>query len=417
MDVATSGDTIRIAAGTYAEQVTIAKNLNVVGAGVDKTVIQAPAVLLPSADTGDGQTNIVEVTGGATDNMTKLTVAGPGPGPCGSIDAGISVRKNATLQLYQAASREIRDNPASGCQNGDGVSIGGKCFDVNVCAPDTGHAFIFGVEVTNYQKDGVAVRDTGSTLQLFASLIRTQPSPTIAANGVEVLSGATGTVRNNSVSGNECNNPTACGLDVLNPSVTQGTGILVFGTNSSTVVADNYVTANDIGIYTDDGITIADNADSNNRANGIYVDIGATKAHIYGNATNRDGKYGIVIGPGGNPGGNYFSRDSAFNNTTTDLYQSADAGPNFNSHNHCGTAVPSKQYWDCVAGDGNGNGNGNGNGQNDPGNGNGPAAKGGPVALIDPGNGNGAARGQTSSDGASGQGQEDVIDAEFEVKK
>src|SRR6202011_1314072 len=299
VDVATSGDTIRIAAGTYAEQVTIAKNLNVVGAGVDKTVIQAPAVLLPSADTGDGQTNIVEVTGGATDNMTKLTVAGPGPGPCGSIDAGISVRKNATLQLYQAASREIRDNPASGCQNGDGVSIGGKCFDVNVCAPDTGHAFIFGVEVTNYQKDGVAVRDTGSTLQLFASLIRTQPSPTIAANGVEVLSGATGTVRNNSVSGNECNNPTACGLDVLNPSVTQGTGILVFGTNSSTVVADNYVTANDIGIYTDDGITIADNADSNNRANGIYVDIGATKAHIYGNATNRDGKYGIVIGPGG----------------------------------------------------------------------------------------------------------------------
>jgi hypothetical protein len=347
VDIATPGDTVRVAAGTYVEQVTIGINLSVVGAGVDKTVIKAPAVLVPSADTGDGQTSVVEITHGATGKITKLTVAGPGPGACGSISAGISVRKNATLKLSTAAVREIRDTPASGCQNGDGVSVGSKCFS---CPPDVGHAFITDADVTNYQKNGVAVRGTGSSLQLHDSLIQTQPSLTIAANGVEVVSGATGDIRDNSVSGNECNNPTACGLDVLDVTRVQGSGVLVFGTDKSTVVSNNSITGNDLGIYTNDGITISHNHDSGNRAGGIYVDSGATKARITDNTTNNDGMYGIVVGPGGNPGGNTFTHDTAFGNTTTDLYQAADAQSNINNDNRCGTAVPSTHYWDCENG-------------------------------------------------------------------
>jgi hypothetical protein len=44
-----------------------------------------------------------------------------------------------------------------------------------------------------------------------------------------------------------------------------------------------------MGIYTDDGITIRDKSDSNNRSVGIYVDTDATRAHITGNTTSNDG--------------------------------------------------------------------------------------------------------------------------------
>lgn len=351
VDLAAPGDTIRVAAGTYTEQVTAGENLSIQGAGIDETVIKAPPVLLPSTDTGDGQISIVEVTKGATDTISKLTVAGPGPTPCASINAGISVRKNATLRLVGAAVRDIHDTPAGGCQNGDGVSIGSRCFS---CPSDTGHALIAFVDVTNYQKNGIAARGKGSTLELFAADIQTKPSPIIASNGVEILKGATGRVSFNRITGNECNHPTACGLDVLNPNVVQGSGILVDGTDRSTVVSHNLVTSNDIGVYTNDGITVSDNRDSNNRAAGIYVDTGATKAVFSGNMTDRDGKYGIVVGSAANsangtpsPGGNRFSENSAFGNTTADLYQSPDAAANVNHDNRCGTAVPSLTYWDC----------------------------------------------------------------------
>jgi hypothetical protein len=358
--------------------VLISKSLTLTGAGVDSTIIKGPDTKTFDAF---GKTYIVEVTGsGVSVNANKLTVAGPsGPGGglnCApnplSLDMGVAVVNDGTLSLYQAAVRNIYDidltgNKNSGCQRGDAISVGKPGGPVT---PTTGHANVAGVIVDNYQKDGVAVRTTNSTLNLFYNQVSNLPSAVIASNGVEVLDGANGNVVANSVSGNECNLPLICGpSDPINN--TQASGILTFAAKSSTVIAGNTVFANDMGIYTDDGIRIAGNQDSNNRASGLYVDTDATKLHATQNITNKD-QYGILIGPafpvsqGGtgiaNPGGNFFVNNTAFGNSTTDLYQSPDAGPNYNHDNHCNTAVPSRAYWDCEAQDNDGDEQDNGGG-------------------------------------------------------
>jgi hypothetical protein len=393
VSIALPGDTIRIAPGTYVEQVLVTKSLNIVGAGIDTTTIKAPQTKV--FDVPYGKTYVMEFQGPQTTNMARLTVAGPSgvggglncaPNPL-SLDMGISVVDLATLNLGAAAVRDIYDidnagQKNSGCQRGTAISVGRPGGSP---LPSVGHARVAGVEVTNYQKNGVAVRSPGSSLELAASRVVNLPSDVIASNGVEVLDGAHGQVTGNSVSGNECNKAKPfCGPDPLVDTL--ASGILIFGADATTVVAGNNVHTNDMGIYTDDGITIRDNRDSNNRSVGIYVDTDATNAHITGNTTNNDGYYGIAIGPafpvdqGGtgkpNPGGNFFINDTAFGNHKFDLYQSPDAGPNINRDNHCATALPSRQYWDCHGADDEGDGQNGDQGDNQQGGGDrhGPAA-------------------------------------------
>ena len=287
---------------------------------------------------------------------------------------GVAVVNHATLNLSSARVSDIYDidlsnQENSGCQRGDAISIGKPGGPVT---PTVGHARIAGVQVDRFQKNGVAVRSAGSTLDLFGSNIANQPSKVIASNGVEVLDGAFGRIRGNTVTGNQCDLPVICGpSDPLNN--TESSGILLFASAPGTVVSANTVRANDMGIYTDDGATIKNNRDSDNRSVGIYVDTDATGAHITGNTTNNDGVYGIAIGPafpisaGGtgvpNLGGNFFTNDTAFGNSGADLWQSVGAGPNTNHDNHCRTAVPSRGYWDCQDGDQGGDSGGD-NGDN-----------------------------------------------------
>jgi hypothetical protein len=367
VDVANPGDTVRIRSGTYVEQVTISKNLNIIGDGVDQTVIKGPDV-----KTFDhyGQTYIVELNTGATVGMTQLTVKGPsGPGGglnCApnplSLDNGVAVIDNATLTMFNAAVRDIYDvdlsgNQNSGCQRGDAISVG-KLGGVDPSLAVPAHANIFDVTVSRFQKDGVAERTAGSTMNLVGDQVVNQPSNVIASNGVELLDGALGNVQYNSVSGNECNLAVICGSDPFNN--TESSGILTFASDTNTLIANNLVFANDLGIYTDDNIRVLSNQDSYNRDVGFYVDTDSHNLRAIANTTNKDGSYGVAIGPllsvdqGGtgkpNAGGNTFVQDTAFGNTKYDLFQSDGSGANHNEDNQCGTAYPSRSYWDCESG-------------------------------------------------------------------
>jgi hypothetical protein len=380
VDVAGTGDTVRVGPGTYVEQVLVGKSVRILGAGIDSTVIKGPD--LKTFDTF-GKTYILEISGAVTVDAARFTVSGPsGPGgglDCAqnplSLDMGVAVVNGSTLNFSDARVRDIYDvdltgQENSGCQRGDAISVGKPGGPVPVTV---GHARIADVLVDRFQKDGVAVRTAGSTLDLASSRITNLPSNVIAANGVEVLDGALGRIEHNVVSGNECNLTIVCGPDPINN--TEASGILSFAADPGTVVANNTVRANDMGIYTDDGIAIRNNRDSDNRAVGIYVDTDATGARITGNTTNNDGFYGIAIGPlfpvsvGGtglpNPGGNFFTQGSSFGNSHFDLWQSADAGPNVNRDNRCGTAFPSKKYWDCQAADEGDAGGADGGGDGD----------------------------------------------------
>ena len=73
------------------------------------------------------KTYVVQINTGVSVFMTGLTVAGPGapgggancaPNPL-SLDKGIDVYANATLNLISATVRNVYDIPPSGCQRGD----------------------------------------------------------------------------------------------------------------------------------------------------------------------------------------------------------------------------------------------------------------------------------------------------------
>lgn len=355
VSVAGPGDTIQIAAGLYIEQVTISKSLHVQGAGQDRTIIQAPAS--KSFDAA-GYTDVVEVTGSTTTaQIQNLTVSGPGdPGGgnnCAqnaqSLDYGVRVDSGATLQLQQSAVRNVFDQPQSGCQRGQAISIGSACF---TCANGVGHATLDHVLVDDFQKDGVAVRGPGSTLDMHDSTVDEMPQPQIASNGIEVLTSAVANIHNNWVTGDECNLSSACGPNVSTEQ--QATGILVSGPGSGTQVTNNNVSQNDIGIYTDTGIPIMNNNTSANRDAGIFIDMGATGGHFNNNITDGSndaresgGGYGIYVNSG--VGGNTFQGDQGFGNGVFDFYDNGNsATANTFGGNHCGTAFPDKAHWACM---------------------------------------------------------------------
>jgi hypothetical protein len=209
------GDTIIVCPGGYAEQVTVDRSLTLTGSSA---TIQAPGTLA-------GFMNIVEITGATTTvTMSDFTVAGPGPGACGSIQTGIAVVNSATLHLSDSTIRNVRDTPLSGCQNGEGIRVGSRR---NPPTPSVGHATIDNVVVTGYQKNGIVVAGTGSSAQITNSTtVGAGKTDIIAQNGVEIVSGATATVDSNTIK-NDFYTPktvTACGLLVIGAGGVQSSG-------------------------------------------------------------------------------------------------------------------------------------------------------------------------------------------------
>lgn len=74
INAANPGDTIHLKPQTYIEQVTIHKDLILVGSGANSTIIQSPPVL--SLDPFRKRF-IVEISNGAIVSMTGLTITGP----------------------------------------------------------------------------------------------------------------------------------------------------------------------------------------------------------------------------------------------------------------------------------------------------------------------------------------------------
>ncbi len=283
VDVACPGATVHVAAGNYPEQVTIEKSLQVSGAGAGSSIVQAPATLI---DDVDGSKNIVTISGGSTTvDFSGLTVAGPGPSGCGSINTGIFVRDGATADIHDNTISDIRDEPLSGCQNGIGIYVGRNAFST------TGTATITNNTVSDYQKGGITIDNAGSSGIITGNTVAgVGATPQIAQNGIQISRGATGSITGNSVSGNECDY-SSCGADLLND--TQSVGILLYGPAAGTIIANNAVSDNDIGVYNlfTDGSSITENEVTTNRYEGIILDEGSATVE-----TNyvQGGNYGIV---------------------------------------------------------------------------------------------------------------------------
>lgn len=244
IDAARPGRTIEVLAGIYVEQISISKNLTLVGAGMDATIIRAPGTLVPSTQ---GFSAIVEVNNGARVSMSRLTVSGPGAAACGEDGAlrwGVRVHTNAHLDFGFAAVRDIQDTPMAPCPRS------GTAFSVGSPVPGVPPASlrIHDSEVTGYQTTGIIVLGVGSRADIIHNTIAGPGhAGGVPTYGIELVAGAAGTIAHNTISGNICpdNMPEECGTDFYNQTQVAGIG----AGGPGIVISHNLLIGNQIGLY------------------------------------------------------------------------------------------------------------------------------------------------------------------------
>jgi hypothetical protein len=257
------GDKIKIAAGTYTEQITINKCLTIEGSGQATTIIKSPAALSVSLVPGVTNTaSIVEVRANSFATMTDLTITGPVPFTNNVY--GIYVVENATLKMSNAKVTAIHKSAGiDGVQNGHAIRAGSSGFN------QTGLLDFNNVTIDDYQKTGIIVDRAGSSLTIANSNISgIGPTGEIAQNGMQVGRGATASVTNTAISGHE-----------YNAGLTVSAGILHFDAGALTV-SGNTFSGNDVGVY--------------NYNNSIPASI--TSLNINGNTFTGNPEWGIIFG-------------------------------------------------------------------------------------------------------------------------
>ncbi len=291
INAASPGDTIQVAPGTYTQQLTITKSLTLEGEESSSTIIQGPSALTADAF---GLKGVIEISNGAEVTISGFTITNePTTSNCGTIHFGIAVFGGATLSIESSTITDIHDNPESGCQNGIGILVGKK-FAFGVTIDQVGHATIKDVTVTRYQKGGIVVDNTGSTATVKDNVVEWGFTPfNIASNGIQVSRGAVADVSHNKVTDNKCA-ASSCGPDLLNQD--QATGILLFKAGAGTIVEDNEVSNNDVGIFVFDSSSdteVKGNTATSNPDAGIALADGTYTASD--NEISGPGNVGIAV--------------------------------------------------------------------------------------------------------------------------
>lgn len=251
IDAAVPGDTVSVLAGSYVEQLRVSKDLTIIGAGMDATILRAPSTLRKGKL---HDTSIVEVFDGALLTMSALTVSGPGAGTCkkGALTSGIRVHGEAHLDLSFAAVRSIHDSTRTPCpRSGVGILAGDPRGTASLEVHDS--------EITNYQAAGIVVLGAGSQANIHHNTV-TGPGPGggVSTDGIEFVLGAVGTISDNTVSGNICRaGSSSCGPDFFTQF--QHAGIVAGGAGPGTVVTGNLVFGNQLGMFLAEADEISDN--------------------------------------------------------------------------------------------------------------------------------------------------------------
>jgi parallel beta-helix repeat protein len=257
VDAAPRGATIKVRRGTYTEEIVIAKDLTLQGAGLDKTTITSPPTLTSigvHGFNGKEVAAIVRVTGGAHVKMSGFTVSGPIP--CGVNVSGLRAVKASRLDLSD--SRVTGMVPVYGqCAPEDalgaGISFGAPPFIEIEGEPGAiGHGSVSHVAIDTFQDAGIRVAGSTPTSRSTATISDNvvtggTPFPVLGQSGISVNYGAVARVTKNTVRDMVCTVPT-CGRDPINEF--QSFGIGATATEApGTVIEKNAVIDNEVGIY------------------------------------------------------------------------------------------------------------------------------------------------------------------------
>lgn len=237
IDVAVAGDTVLVKAGTYVEQLSIAKDLTIKGAG-SATVVQSPALLTAKVIEGVSRKPVVYAEN-ANVVLRDLTVDGAGLGNANNSFIGVAY-SNAGGAIESVEIKNIQDTPFSGVQHG--VALLARVYDGSTRA-----LLVKGVNLHDFQKNGTAFKSSGAstfTVDMLNSTITGAGSTTVTAqNGIEYNQAdgtLKGTVRGNTITGISYNN-TAASIKWV------ATSILNF--YAALDISDNTISDAHMGIY------------------------------------------------------------------------------------------------------------------------------------------------------------------------
>jgi parallel beta-helix repeat protein len=373
---AASGSTIHVAAGSYPQQLVINKSVSIVGAA-NPTIIDPPTLPVADTDTDSPlpQYAIVDVTSGATVNLTKLTIDGqPAQGQftsCADDFVGVYYH-DASGSMTSDTVTNVELAPALfGCQDGLGVYVASD-------ASDTSSVSMSNDVVNNYDKNGITCDDAGTICSITGSTVTgIGPTGLIAQNGVQFYDALGGSVMGNTVSGDSYTGGffSAAGLllistgtlnvsgnTVSNSDVnvylgTDGTGpaaniwsvtgntvtgatdkvpggesglgdgIQLDSTSNPVTIKGNTVTGgaeNGISVFSASGATLSKNTTSHNQGDGIYiggpgsfVQSASTGNTISSNTVQKNGEDGILADI--NSASNQFSGNTLTKNVRYDI--------------------------------------------------------------------------------------------------
>ena len=214
VDVACPGDIVDVAAGTYPEQVEIAKALTVRGAGAASTVIEPSSVVAntTSLSTSNPAAAIVLVRDAVDVQIEDLAVDGATAAfnSCAPSYFGIFYR-NASGTVDGVDVRDVLHPAEVGCQGVIGIfaqSGGGGATDLTVSNG----------QVTNYGKNGITCNESATVCAIEANtVIGRGPVPLgdAAQNGIQIGAGASGRIEGNTVQDNDYLPQTWCATGIL----------------------------------------------------------------------------------------------------------------------------------------------------------------------------------------------------------
>lgn len=241
IDAAPIGATVHVAAGTYTEQITINKSLDLIGAdGEAMTIIKAPAVREKSETQG---TTIHDYVLAAFANEGTIDVRVEGF----TIDADAQEFTAGTDRIDGVFFRDVKDMGGSDAglfsstiHNFSATEY--KAWGVAVYGDSL--LTIDGDDISDYTRDGILV--IGGNITISNNTITGSATP---LNGINIQNVITGSVTGNTVTNNTRSAPWAAG------------GIVLW-TSTGVTISNNNVNGNFYGIDLEDGsdgVTISGN--------------------------------------------------------------------------------------------------------------------------------------------------------------
>jgi nitrous oxidase accessory protein NosD len=335
VDAAVGGDTVNVAAGTFAEQVVITKALTVDGAG-DATVVNPTDAQLTSIYTLGTQT-------GAFFNGMRLAsiiqVSGVGA-------AGVTL-KDLKLDGENITALPAGADWVSGLTYGEtgGLLDNVTVEDTNRVVPATVRTYSIwldavggadvAVEVTGsrarlYGRNGINARGNNISVDINQNVITGPGSvgPAQVPNGVLLIAGADGSVTGNTITANH-----------FTGSSFLGSGVLLFSAGAGITVADNDIfDVDDAVLIAGTSSALVQNNHLHGNVKGVRLEAGATLNSITGNVLAANSLYGIDIGE--TSGAGNFAHDNSITGSP-ELVRNLLVGSTFDaSSNYWGSADP-----------------------------------------------------------------------------